>query len=70
MMTHTSRTLIRLMTCLTVIALLTACSKPQPPLSLHWELLANDVEPNICEATLTLTNHTSEPLENDGRPGW
>ena len=65
MMTHTTRTLIHLMTILTVIALLTACSKPQPPLSLHWELLANDVEPNICEAALTLTNHTSEPLEND-----
>ena len=44
-----------------------SCSgRPEAPLSLHWELLANDVEPGICEAALTITNNTNQPIEKDG----
>lgn len=46
--------------------MLAACQPKKAPLTLHWELLANDVEPNICEAALTITNNTSKPLLSDG----
>lgn len=44
----------------------TGCKHQQAPLTLHWEFLANDVEPGICEAAITITNNTSKPLTNDG----
>lgn len=39
---------------------------PSAPLSLHWELLCNDVEPGICEAHLTITNTSRDTLTNQG----
>ena len=45
--------------------LLCACT-PSAPLSLHWELLRNDVEPGICEAHLTITNTSRDTLTNQG----
>ena len=39
---------------------------PSVPLSLHWELLRNDVEPGICEAHLTITNTSRDTLTNQG----
>ena len=33
---------------------------------LHWELVANDVEPGICEAELTIMNTSDQTLVNDG----
>ena len=39
---------------------------PSAPLSLHWELLRNDVEPGICEAHLTITNTSRDTLTNQG----
>ena len=37
-----------------------------PPLSLHWEFGQNDVEPGVCEAYLTITNTSNQPLTADG----
>ena len=45
--------------------LLCACT-PSAPLSLHWELLRNDVEPGVCEAHLTITNTSHDTLTNNG----
>ena len=45
------------------LTIIPSCThKPTAPLSLHWELLTNDVEPGICEATLSITNQSAEPL--------
>lgn len=37
-----------------------------PPLSLHWEFGQNDVEPGVCEAYLTITNTSNQPLTAEG----
>ena len=39
---------------------------PSAPLSLHWELLCNDVEPGVCEAHLIITNTSRDTLTNQG----
>ncbi len=46
----------------------TGCSAKQTkaPLALHWQLVANDVEPGICEAELTITNTSDQTLPNEG----
>ena len=50
-----------------VLTIFMSCSRQaQAPLSLHWELLANDVEPGICEAALTVTNNTDQTLTKEG----
>lgn len=50
-----------------VLTIVVSCThRTEAPLSLHWELIANDVEPGICEAELTITNNTSQPVSNDG----
>lgn len=46
-----------------VITLLFSCSV-QPPMELHWEMKANDVEPGICEAYLTIKNTSKQVLNN------
>ena len=34
-----------------VLTIVVSCThRTKAPLSLHWELIANDVEPGICEA--------------------
>lgn len=45
------------------ISLLFSCSS-QPPMELHWEMKANDVEPGICEAYLTIRNTSNQVLNN------
>ena len=35
-------------------------------MSLHWEMGANDIRPNVCEMYLTITNTSSKPLTNEG----
>lgn len=47
---------------------LAGCSTKQTkaPLALHWQLVANDVEPGICEAELTITNTSDQTLPNQG----
>ena len=42
-----------------------ACNH-QPPMSIHWEMGKNDVKPGVCELYYTITNHSSEPITNDG----
>ena len=45
---------------------LVACQRSGvSPLSLTWEMGANDVEPGVCEAQLTFTNNGSDTLPND-----
>lgn len=44
---------------------LVACTQ-QPPMSIHWEMGANDVEPGICELYYTITNHSNQPITNEG----
>lgn len=46
----------------------TGCSAKQikAPLALHWQFVANDVEPGICEAELTITNTSDQTLPNEG----
>lgn len=46
-------------------ALLCGCSNRQAPMSLHWEMGANDVRPGVCEMYLTITNTSNKPLTND-----
>ena len=41
--------------------ILVSCNS-KTPLTLHWELGQNDVEPGICEAYLTLTNTGDQEL--------
>lgn len=48
------------------LLILMGCNRQQTPLTLHWELIANDVEPGICEAALTITNTGTEVLSNNG----
>ena len=48
-----------------IVVILSACT-PTTPLSLHWEMGKNDVEPGICEAYLTLTNTGKCDLTNEG----
>ena len=47
-------------------ALIACAPKQYAPLTLHWELIANDVEPGICEAELTLVNTGCDTLPADG----
>ena len=42
-----------------------ACQQ-QPPMSIHWEMGANDVKPGVCELYYTITNHSNQPLTNEG----
>ena len=50
-----------------VLTIVVSCThRTEAPLSLHWELIANDVEPGICEAELTIRNNTSQAVSNDG----
>ena len=39
---------------------------PKAPMSIHWEMGKNDVRPGVCEMYYTLTNHTNQPLTNEG----
>ena len=59
---------LALAVCAFISVVLAGCSsKPaQAPLSLHWQLVANDVEPGICEAELTVTNNSDQTLPNHG----
>lgn len=54
--------------CALAVMCLQGCTskQSQAPLTLHWELIANDVEPGICEAVLTITNTTDRTLQNEG----
>lgn len=64
--------LSRVCTCVCAVSaiagatLLCGCSRHQVPMSLHWEMGANDIRPNVCEMYLTITNTSSKPLTNDG----
>ena len=49
-----------------VALLFLAACNPQAPMSIHWEMGANDVEPGICELYYTITNHSNEPITNEG----
>jgi hypothetical protein len=42
-----------------------ACTQ-QPPMSIHWEMGQNDVQPGICELYYTITNLSDEPITNEG----
>ena len=42
-----------------------SCSQTAP-MSLYWEMGANDVEPGICELYLTMTNESDGPITNEG----
>lgn len=44
---------------------LVAC-QPYPPMSIHWEMGKNDVEPGVCELYYTITNHSTKPITNEG----
>ena len=54
----------RLILC-ALLLLLVACTT-KPPMSIHWEMGANDVEPGICELYYTITNHSNQPITNEG----
>ena len=38
----------------------------QTPMSIHWEMGQNDVKPGVCEMYYTITNHSNQPLTNEG----
>ena len=38
----------------------------QTPMSIHWEMGKNDVKPGVCEMYYTITNHSNQPLTNEG----
>ena len=44
---------------------LTSCTH-QPPMSIHWEMGKNDVQPGICELYYTITNLSDRPITNEG----
>lgn len=46
--------------------LLCGCGRQQAPMTLHWEMGANDVRPGVCEMYLTITNTSSAPITNEG----
>ena len=43
-----------------------SCTTQTAPMSLHWEMGANDVEPGICELYLTMTNESDKPITKEG----
>ena len=45
--------------------LLWSCTQ-QTPMSIHWEMGQNDVKPGVCEMYYTITNHSNQPLTNEG----
>ncbi len=47
------------------LCLCTVSCTQTAPLSLHWEMGANDVEPGVCEMYLTLTNTSSHMLTGE-----
>ncbi len=49
-----------------IASLLCACSStPESPVSLRWEMGANDVAPGFYSSTFTLVNNSDKPLEGD-----
>ena len=44
---------------------LVACNST-PPMSIHWEMGKNDVQPGVCELYYTITNLSDEPITNEG----
>ena len=57
--------LLRIWTAAVVLIALTSCSN-SAPMTLHWEMGANDVQPGICELYLTMTNQSNRPITNEG----
>lgn len=57
--------LLRMWTAAVVLIALTSCSN-SAPMTLHWEMGANDVQPGICELYLTMTNQSNRPITNEG----
>ena len=47
------------------LLVLVACNQ-QPPMSIHWEMGANDVKPGVCELYYTITNHSNKTITNEG----
>ena len=47
------------------LCLCTVSCTQTAPLSLHWEMGANDVEPGVCEMYLTMTNTSSHVLTGE-----
>ena len=43
-----------------------SCASTTPPMSIHWEMGKNDVKPGICELYYTITNHSTQPITNQG----
>ena len=50
---------------LSLSLMLWSCT-PKAPMSIHWEMGKNDVKPGVCEMYYTLTNHSNQPLTNEG----
>ncbi len=48
------------------IFVMVSCTTQTAPMSLHWEMGANDVEPGICELYLTMTNESNKPITKEG----
>ena len=44
---------------------LLSCAKDEAPIACHWEFGRNDVEPNVAEAYLTITNRSGKDLGKD-----
>ena len=55
----------RLISIILVAIGLSACTQ-NPPMSIHWEMGKNDVKPGICELYYTITNHSNQPITNEG----
>lgn len=55
----------RFISFLFILSLVSCQRSAFSPLSLVWEMGANDVEPGVCEAYLTLHNTSTDTLQND-----
>ena len=45
---------------------LSSCAPTTPPMSIHWEMGENDVQPGVCELYYTITNLSDQPITNEG----
>ena len=44
---------------------LSSCAPTTPPMSIHWEMGENDVQPGVCELYYTITNLSDQPITNE-----
>ena len=58
------KTIARLFTAMALIAMV-SCTQ-QIPMSIHWEMGKNDVQPGVCELYYTITNLSDQPITNEG----